>query len=65
MRYAAFRTNGATGIFTVLLGAWAGIVVFVGPLFGYDAQGRGSWVWNSNHAFLHLAPARRPCWQVF
>ena len=56
MRYAAFRSNGATGVFTLLVGAWAGIVVFVGPVFGYDAQGKTAWVWSSNHAFLHLAP---------
>jgi hypothetical protein len=56
MRYAASRSNPMTGVLVVLLGAWAGIVAFVGPLFGYTLQGRGAWVWNANHVYLHLAP---------
>ena len=30
------------GIAAILLGAWAGIVVFVGPLFGYAVDTRGT-----------------------
>jgi hypothetical protein len=44
------------GVFTLLLGAWAGIVPFVGPLFGYDATGTRSWVWSYPHALLWLVP---------
>jgi hypothetical protein len=40
----------------VLAGAWAGIVVFWGPTFGYSVDGSGSWHWSSAHTWLHLAP---------
>jgi hypothetical protein len=36
--------------------AWGGIVPFVGPTFGFSADGSGSWHWNLNHAVLSLAP---------
>ena len=44
------------GLLIVLVGAWGGIVAFVGPLFGYSADGSGSWTWNLSHALLHAAP---------
>ncbi len=47
---------GTVGILTVLFGAWAGIVPFVGPLFGYNANGTKAWVWNLPHALIWLAP---------
>lgn len=56
---AATRPAGAlaaTGLLTLLLGAWAGICVFVGPVFGYSVDGTASWTWNLPHAWLHLAP---------
>jgi len=40
----------------VLLGAWAGIVVFVGPVFGYSVDGSGSWHWSVAHGWLHFGP---------
>lgn len=56
---AATRPTGAlatTGLLTLLVGAWAGICVFVGPLFGYRVDGTGAWTWNQLHGWLHLAP---------
>ena len=47
---------GSIGFLTVCLGAWAGIVPFVGPAFGYSATGRGSWIWNLPNAILWLVP---------
>ena len=44
------------GLLTLLLGAWAGIVPFLGPSFGYSADGSGSWHWSLSHALLWLAP---------
>ncbi|MBO0731554.1 MAG: hypothetical protein J2P57_20010, partial [Acidimicrobiaceae bacterium] len=44
------------GFLTLLVGAWAGIVAFVGPLWGFNASGTTSWVWNTNHWLLHLVP---------
>lgn len=47
---------GSIGIWAILFGAWAGIVPYVGPLFGYRANATGAWTWNLDHALLHLAP---------
>jgi hypothetical protein len=44
------------GLLTLLLGAWGGIVPFVGPLFGFSGDGSGSWRWSLAHALLSLAP---------
>lgn len=44
------------GFLLLLVGAWAGIVPFVGPIFGYNATGGGKWLWNLTHALLWLAP---------
>ena len=45
-----------SGLLVVLLGAWAGISVFVGPVFGYDPGGPFAWTWTRAHALLYLAP---------
>jgi hypothetical protein len=47
---------GSVGLLTVLIAAWGGILPFVGPSFGYSADGTGSWHWNLAHALLSLAP---------
>jgi len=44
------------GVVAVLLSAWAGIVPFIGPTFGFSADGSSSWRWNEIHAFGALAP---------
>jgi hypothetical protein len=47
---------GMVGILMILLGVWGGIVPYVGPIFGYSADGSSSWVWNSSHGILALVP---------
>jgi hypothetical protein len=44
------------GLLILLVGAWGGIVPFVGPLFGFSGDGSRSWTWNLPHALLSLAP---------
>jgi hypothetical protein len=44
------------GLLIVLLGAWGGIVPYVGPLFGFSGDGSGAWRWTFSHALLNLAP---------
>jgi hypothetical protein len=57
MRLGARRLSlEMAGFFAVIVGAWGGIVPFVGPLFGYSADGSGSWHWNLEHALLFVAP---------
>jgi hypothetical protein len=47
---------GTVGVLTVLISAWGGIVPFIGPAFGYSADGAGSWHWSLTHAVLGLVP---------
>jgi hypothetical protein len=44
------------GLIAALASAWGGIVPFVGPTFGYSADGSSSWEWNLPHAMLALLP---------
>lgn len=47
---------GFLGLLVLLLGAWGGIVPFVGPLFGYRSTHSGSFAWTAPHVFLYLIP---------
>lgn len=49
------------GIFTVAISAWGGIVPYIGPTFGYSADGSGSWQWNLTHSVLALVPGAIGC----
>jgi hypothetical protein len=40
----------------ILLSAWAGIVPYVGPAFGFSADGTSSWTWNNAHTYGALVP---------
>jgi hypothetical protein len=44
------------GFVTLLLGAWAGVVAYIGPIFGFSGDGESSWTWNLSHSVLFLAP---------
>jgi hypothetical protein len=44
------------GLCMVLIAAWGGIVPYVGPIFGFSADGTGSWTWNLAHWELALLP---------
>jgi hypothetical protein len=52
---------GSVGVLMLLVGAWGGIIPFVGPVFGYSADGASSWHWNLSHALLWLAPGAAAC----
>jgi len=45
------------GLAAVLISVWGGIIPFVGPTFGYSADGSGSWHWNLAHTVLAFSPA--------
>jgi hypothetical protein len=55
-RRASIAGLGSSSLAMILVGAWAGIVVFVGPVFGYSVDGSDSWHWSAAHAWLHFAP---------
>lgn len=50
------RNLVAIGLGGLLVSAWGGIVPYVGPLFGYHANGTGSWQWTFLNAMLYLVP---------
>jgi hypothetical protein len=52
----AGHTVGLAGFLILVFGAWAGIVAFIGPIFGYAATFTGSWVWDTRHVYLWLIP---------
>jgi hypothetical protein len=45
-----------TGLLIVLLAAWAGVAVFIGPSFGYRPTSAASWQWTTTNWLLHLLP---------
>lgn len=47
---------GFVGLSIVLFGAWAGIVGYVGPDFGYNATTKVAWSWTTTNWLLHLLP---------
>ncbi len=47
---------GTLGLLTLILGAWGGIIAYVGPTFGYGVNGSGSWHWSLQHTLLYLVP---------
>jgi hypothetical protein len=44
------------GLILMLLGAWGGIVAYVGPLFDYRMTPDPAWAWTTSHWELHAAP---------
>ena len=47
---------GGVGFWTLLLAAWGGISVFVGPVFGYHPTSMESWDWTTQNWLLHAVP---------
>jgi hypothetical protein len=43
-------------LLALVLSAWAGIVAFVGPTFGFSADGSTSWTWNQVHVLGAFVP---------
>jgi hypothetical protein len=46
----------SAGFLTLVLGAWAGIVPFIGPIFGFSGDGTAAWTWSLSHTVLFLVP---------
>jgi len=47
---------GLVGFLTVVFGAWAGIVPYLGPAMRFGATGTPAWKWSLLHSLLWLAP---------
>ncbi len=44
------------GFLTLLISAWAGIVPYIGPTFGFSPDATGSWTWDEVHALGAAVP---------
>jgi hypothetical protein len=53
--YHPIRIGGMATL-VILLGAWAALVAFIGPSFGYQATSASSWQWTTTNWLLHLVP---------
>jgi hypothetical protein len=52
------RTTGVlSGLLVVLLGAWAGLIPFVGPYFDYGFTPNTAWHYSSSRLWLDILPA--------
>ena len=56
-----YYPHATVGVFmwafvALLLSAWAGIVPYIGPIFGFSADGTPSWTWNDAHTYGALVP---------
>ena len=49
-------TTRLAGLLLVLLGAWGGVVAFVGPRLGYRMDTASAWQWTTARWELHAAP---------
>jgi hypothetical protein len=47
---------GTVSLLLIAISAWGAIVPFVGPSFGYSADGAGSWHWSLTHVVVALVP---------
>ena len=52
---------GMVGFIAFVASAWGGIVPFVGPTFGFSADGAGSSHWELSHVVLGLIPGALGC----
>jgi hypothetical protein len=48
--------GGVTGVLLIILGAWGGLVPFVGPYFHYAYTPDKSWAYTSGRLYLSIVP---------
>ena len=49
-------TRTLLGLAAIVLGAWGGLVPFIGHALNFNADGSSLWTWDLSHALLYLAP---------
>jgi hypothetical protein len=49
-------TATVVGAVAIAVGAWAGLVPYVGHALHYSADGSATWTWNLQHGLLSLMP---------
>ena len=50
--------GGVTGVLLIILGAWGGLVPFVGPYFHYAYTPDKAWAYTSGRLYLSIVPGR-------
>lgn len=50
------RRGRVTGVLLMLLGAWGGLIPFVGPYFGYAYTPDKAWAYTSGRLWLSVVP---------
>jgi hypothetical protein len=49
--------GAASGVLLILLGAWGGLIPFIGPYFHYAYTPGSAWTYTSGRLWLEIAPA--------
>lgn len=44
------------GVLAVAVGAWGGLVPYIGHAISFSADGSDTWTWNLQHGLLYLLP---------
>ena len=57
LRVPRARTALSAGVLLILLGAWGGLVPFVGPYFHYAYTPDRAWAYTSGRLWLEIVPA--------
>jgi hypothetical protein len=57
LRVPRTRTALSAGVLLILLGAWGGLVPFVGPYFHYAYTPDRAWAYTSGRLWLEIVPA--------
>jgi hypothetical protein len=50
-------TKSIVGGVAILVGAWGGLVPYIGHAIHFSADGSATWTWNLQHGLLYLMPA--------
>jgi hypothetical protein len=50
------KTGAMSGFMLVVLGAWGGLIPFIGPYFGYAFGSHATWFYTANRLWLCILP---------
>jgi hypothetical protein len=50
------KTGAMSGFILVVLGAWGGLIPFIGPYFGYAFGSHATWFYTTNRLWLSILP---------
>jgi hypothetical protein len=56
MGFAKLSMLGLLALATIVVGAWAGLIPYIGPMFGFGVTGEAPWSWSMERVYLDLVP---------